>query len=91
MIEDQQLELEHFEALQEERQKLINQYLAEEDNLKMDEEYKRAVNKAAVLIQSLWKGYMVRHRLGRYKRVFETLKNKRKKKGKKRKKRAKKM
>lgn len=60
------------------RQKFIDDCIAEEAILKEEEK-----NKAALTIQSLWKGYMVRQRLGKYKDLPKRKLKKRKGKAKK--------
>ena len=45
------------------RQEFIDECIAEEKRLKEEEK----LNKAATIIQSIWRGYMVRKQLGKYK------------------------
>jgi len=57
-------------TLMEKRQKFIDKCIAEEEILKKEEK----LNKAATIIQSLWRGYMVRQQLGKYKDLRKRLK-----------------
>lgn len=57
-------------ALMDERQKFIDECIAEDERLKKEEK----LNKAATLIQSIWRGYMVRQQLGKYKGLRKRLK-----------------
>lgn len=50
-------------AIMDERQKFIDECIAEEEILKEKEK----LNKAATIVQSIWRGYMVRQQLGKYK------------------------
>lgn len=74
--------------LQESRQILIDEYLTEQQKIRDEEIYWEDVHYAAAKIQAVWRGYMVRHRLGHYRNVFDRIKVKKKKgkKGKKEKK-----
>ncbi|XP_050455609.1 dynein regulatory complex protein 9-like isoform X2 [Cataglyphis hispanica] len=78
LIEEQKLEIEEMRDLIDKQQKLIDESIVEQKRLQ--EEAK--LNKAATIIQSIWKGYMVRHELGKYKNLLKRLR-KRKKLGKK--------
>lgn len=57
-------------ALMDERQKFIDECIAEEEMLKEEEK----LNKAATLIQSMWRGHMVRQELGKYKGLRKRMK-----------------
>lgn len=57
-------------ALMNERQRFIDECIAEEETLKKEEK----LNKAATLIQSIWRGHMVRQQLGKYKGLRKRLK-----------------
>ncbi|XP_011882209.1 PREDICTED: IQ domain-containing protein D-like [Vollenhovia emeryi] len=70
VIEEQKLEMEKMRALMDKRQKFIDQFIAEEEIL----EEKEKLNKAATLIQSIWRGHMVRQQLGKYKGLRRRLK-----------------
>ncbi|XP_011707319.1 PREDICTED: cilia- and flagella-associated protein 58-like [Wasmannia auropunctata] len=80
LIEEQKLEMEKMHASMDERQKFIEECIAEEERLKEEEK----LNKAATVIQSTWRGHMVRQQLGQYKDLWKRLKKRnklRKKKG----------
>ncbi|XP_025988484.1 dynein regulatory complex protein 9 [Solenopsis invicta] len=74
LVEEQKLEMEEMRALMDKRQKFINKCMAEEEILKKEEK----LNKAATLIQSIWRGYMVRQQLGKYKGLRKRLKKRKK-------------
>ncbi|XP_029661740.1 dynein regulatory complex protein 9-like [Formica exsecta] len=74
LIEEQKLEMEEMRALIDKRQKLIDECIAEEKRLQ--EEAK--LNKAATIIQSIWKGHMVRQQLGKYKNLLKRLRKRKK-------------
>lgn len=57
----------------EKRQKFIDKCIAEEEILKKEEK----LNKAATIIQSLWRGHMVRQ-LGKYKGLRKRSKKRKK-------------
>ncbi|KAJ8670106.1 hypothetical protein QAD02_001365 [Eretmocerus hayati] len=58
--------MEKSRELQAERHVLVGAYLDEQKRIEDEIKYTAAVNRAATLIQAIWKGYMVRHRLGPY-------------------------
>lgn len=58
----------------DERQKFIEECIVEDERLKKEEK----LNKAATLIQSIWKGYMVRQQLGEYNGLRKRLKKRKK-------------
>jgi hypothetical protein len=66
--------MEEMHALMDKRQKFIDKCIAEEEILKKEEK----LNKAATLIQSIWRGYMVRQQLGKYKGLRKRLKKRKK-------------
>lgn len=66
--------MEKMRTLMEKRQKFIDQCFAEEEILKKEEK----LNKAAIIIQSLWRGHMVRQQLGKYKGLRKRLKKRKK-------------
>lgn len=74
--------LEESRNLQEERQIVVDAYMEAQRKIQEEIDYWAAVNKSATLIQSTWRGYMVRHFLG----PFAELKKKPAKKSKKSKK-----
>ncbi|XP_070172059.1 dynein regulatory complex protein 9-like [Polyergus mexicanus] len=74
LIEEQKLEMEEMRALIDKRQKLIDKCIAEDKRLQ--EEAK--LNKAATIIQSIWKGHMVRQQLGKYKNLLKRLRKRKK-------------
>lgn len=61
------------------RQITVDEFLAEEQKVKDEEIYWETVNRVAAKIQAVWRGYMVRHRLGRYNYLFEKYRLRRKK------------
>lgn len=65
--------MEKMRALIDERQKIIDECIAEEEMLKKEEK----LNKAATLIQSIWRGHMVRQELGKYKGLRKRLRKRR--------------
>ncbi|EGI66460.1 IQ domain-containing protein G [Acromyrmex echinatior] len=70
LINEQKLEIAEMQALMDERQKFIDECIAEKNILKEEEK----LNKAATVIQSTWRGYMVRKQLGKYKGLWKQLK-----------------
>lgn len=62
-MERQKFEIEEMRTLKDKRQKFINEYIAEEKILQEDTRYQERLNRAATIIQSAWKGYMVRRKL----------------------------
>lgn len=56
-------------ALMDKRQKFIDESTVEENRLKEEEK----LNKAATVIQSTWRGHMVRQQLGKYKGLWKRL------------------
>lgn len=48
------------------KQKFIDECNAEEERL---QEEAKLLNKAATIIQLIWRGHMVRHQLGKYKNL----------------------
>ncbi|XP_018363544.1 PREDICTED: IQ domain-containing protein G-like [Trachymyrmex cornetzi] len=70
LIEEEKLEIEEMHALMDKRQKFINECIAEENRLKEEEK----LSKAATVIQSTWRGHMVREQLGKYKGLWKQLK-----------------
>lgn len=74
LIEKQKLEIEEMRALIDRRQKFIDKCNAEEKILQ--EEAK--LNRAATIIQSIWRGHMVRHQLGKYKNLQKRLRKRKK-------------
>lgn len=61
-------------ALMDKRQKFIDKCVAGEEKLKEEEQ----INKAATVIQSIWRGHMVRQQLGKYKGLRKRLKKRKK-------------
>lgn len=54
-------------ALRDKRQEFIDECIAEEKRLQEETKYLEKLNKAATIIQSIWRGYVVRKKLGQYK------------------------
>ncbi|KYN44230.1 IQ domain-containing protein G [Trachymyrmex septentrionalis] len=75
LIEEEKLKIEEMRALMDERQKLIEECIVEENRLKEEEK----LRKAATVIQSIWRGHMVRNQLGKYKGLWKKLKKRKKK------------
>lgn len=61
--------MEEMRTLIDKRQKIIDEHIAEDKRLQ--EEAK--LNRAATIIQAKWRGYMVRHQLGKYKNLLKRL------------------
>ncbi|CAL1679942.1 unnamed protein product [Lasius platythorax] len=74
LIEEQKLEMEEMRTLIDKRQKFIDECIAEEKRLQ--EEAK--LNRAATIIQSIWRGHMVRQQLGKYKNLRKRLRRRKK-------------
>lgn len=74
LTEEQKLEMEQMRAIMDERQKFIDECIVEEEILKEEEK----LNKAATIVQSIWRGYMVRQQLGEYKGLRKRLKKQKK-------------
>lgn len=74
LTEEQKLEMEQIRAIMDERQKFIDECIVEEEILKEEEK----LNKAATIVQSIWRGYMVRQQLGEYKGLRKRLKKQKK-------------
>ncbi|XP_018401282.1 PREDICTED: IQ domain-containing protein G-like [Cyphomyrmex costatus] len=74
LIEEQKLEIEEMRTLIDKRQKFIDECIAEENRLKENEK----LYKAATVIQSTWRGHMVRQQLGKYKGLWKRLKKRKK-------------
>lgn len=66
--------MEQMRTIMDERQKFIDECIAEEEMLKEEEK----LNKAATIVQSRWRGYMVRQQLGKYKDLRKRLKKQKK-------------
>lgn len=74
LTEEQKLEMEQMRAIMDKRQKFIDECIAEKEILKEEEK----LNKAATIVQSIWRGYMVRQQLGKYKGLRKRLKKQKK-------------
>lgn len=79
-------ELEKKENLQIIRRKFVEECKERRRIIAEKEEYWCDVHKAAVVVQSLWRGTMVRRQLGQYRGLWKTLKKRKKLAEKKRKK-----
>jgi len=62
------------------QEELINACIIEERRLREEIEEINRLNRAAIIIQAAWKGYMVRHELGKYKNLRKRLKKRKRKK-----------
>ena len=82
-INKQKKEIEDLIVLKNKRQKLIDECNEEREKRRLKREHEALLNKSARKIQAQWRGFMVRHRLGRYKDLFTKLKNRKEKKKKK--------
>lgn len=60
--------------LSDKNQESIDKHIAEQKRLQEETEELNRLNQAAIIIQSMWKGYMVRHKLGKYKKLRKRLK-----------------
>lgn len=56
----------NFPLQYKEKQKFIDAYLAEKEALKKQKEHEQYVQECAIRIQALWRGVMVRRKLGPY-------------------------
>lgn len=74
LIEDQQFEIKMLRALKRDGQELID----EETRLYNEARHRAKLDEAATIIQSLWKGFMVREKLGKYKYLRRLGKRKKK-------------
>lgn len=61
-------------VLIKERQEFIDECITEEKKLQEEAKYQEKLDKAATVIQSVWRSYMVRHELGKYKGLRKRLK-----------------
>lgn len=68
------MEMEEMSALIKKRQEFIDECVAEEKKLQEEKKYREKLDKAATVIQSAWRSYMVRHELGKYKGLRKRLK-----------------
>lgn len=68
--------MEKMRALKRKREEFIE----ESKRLKEEAKHREKLNKAATIIQSIWRGYMVRHQLGKYKSLLKQKKRKKRKK-----------
>lgn len=66
--------MENMRVLMDKRQEIIEECITEEEKLKKEEK----LNEAATLIQSIWRGHMVRQQLGKYKGLRKRLKKQKK-------------
>ncbi|XP_058799313.1 dynein regulatory complex protein 9 [Phymastichus coffea] len=82
-IEALQESLEKIRDLQKERQVVVDEYMEEQKKINDENEYWKTVNEQATIIQSIWRGYMVRHRLGPFDAIFKLAAKRKKKKSKK--------
>jgi len=60
------------------QEELINKCIIEERRLREEVEEINKLYRAATIIQAAWKGYMVRHELGKYKNLRKRLKKRKK-------------
>ncbi|KAI4498514.1 hypothetical protein M0802_006449 [Mischocyttarus mexicanus] len=66
-VEEQKIEIQDLRVMKDEREAIINANLAEMKRLEEEAKYQATLDHAATIIQSVWRGYMVRHQLGEYK------------------------
>nr|XP_012231297.1 PREDICTED: IQ domain-containing protein D-like [Linepithema humile] len=76
LIEDQRSDIEKMRALKKKREEFID----ESKRLEEEAKHREKLNKSATIIQSVWRGHMVRHQLGKYKNLWKRKKRKRRKK-----------
>ncbi|RLU14900.1 hypothetical protein DMN91_012787 [Ooceraea biroi] len=62
----------------DEQRELIDEYISEERRLREEAEHRGKLHKAATVIQSRWRGHMVRRELGKYKNLRKRLKRRKK-------------
>lgn len=64
--------------MKDERQEVIDNYLAEIKRLEEEAKYQALLNHAATVIQAAIRGYLVRHELGEYKNLRARLRKRKK-------------
>lgn len=72
LIEKQKLDMKKMRALKEKQEEFIE----ESKRLIEEAKHREKLNKAATIIQSIWRGYVVRHQLGKYKNLWKRKKRK---------------
>ncbi|XP_015595179.1 dynein regulatory complex protein 9 [Cephus cinctus] len=87
-ISEQKMILEQLYFVRDERQQLIDECEAETLRAKEKAEYWKIVHRSATIIQSLWRGYIVRNQLGAFKGLWNVLSKRKKQAARARKKRA---
>lgn len=65
-------------SLRDERQELIDECVVEERKLREEADRHARLNRAAIVVQSTWRGYMVRQELGKYRNLRKRLKRRKK-------------
>ncbi|KAF7994385.1 hypothetical protein HCN44_003857 [Aphidius gifuensis] len=73
-----QEELDDKENLLMTREKFVEDCQKQRQIIADEKEYWEIVNRSAVIIQSLWKGFMVRQQLGQYQGLWKSLKKRKK-------------
>lgn len=64
--------------LRDERQELINECIMVEKRLREEADHRDRLSRAATIIQSTWRGYVVRQGLGKYKNLRKRLRRRKK-------------
>ncbi|RLU15106.1 hypothetical protein DMN91_012993 [Ooceraea biroi] len=77
-VDKQKLEMDEMRSLRDEQRELIDEYISEERRLREEAEHRGKLHKAATVIQSRWRGHMVRRELGKYKNLRKRLKRRKK-------------
>ncbi|KAF7396485.1 hypothetical protein HZH66_007347 [Vespula vulgaris] len=77
-VEEQKLEIQDLHIMKDERQEVIDNYLAEIKRLEEEAKYQALLNHAATVIQAAIRGYLVRHELGEYKNLRARLRKRKK-------------
>ncbi|KAI4479935.1 hypothetical protein M0804_010674 [Polistes exclamans] len=77
-VEEQKIEIQDLRAMKDERDAIIDANLAEIKRLEDEAKYQAILDRAATIIQSVWRGYMVRHQLGEYKDLRVRLRKRKK-------------
>lgn len=73
-----QEQLEDKENLLITREKFVENCQKQRQIIADEKEYWKIVNQSAIVIQSLWKGFMVKQQLGQYQNLWKTLKKRKK-------------
>ncbi|KAK0175112.1 hypothetical protein PV327_008892 [Microctonus hyperodae] len=73
-IKDAREALDRNYKFYDKRQAFIDEFEKEKREKVKEAEYRMEIHKAATIIQSIWRGYMVRHQLAQYQQLWDKLK-----------------